>query len=144
MRLGDLTRDDSHQVAYRALIPMEEMVAKIGEKARKGTSKYRIGRHRVTETTTNTECTVYLGKDHHILTFPIQGGRTMNVVAFISDRSPASKVPEWPGESWIVPGSREEMLNGWEGWSEDCQKILQVRPASPLLCISRSQLRRLT
>lgn len=70
---------------------------------------------------------MYLGKDHHILTFPIQGGKTLNVVAFISDRTPASKSSEWSSDSWIIEGSREEMLNGWEGWSEDCQIILQVR-----------------
>jgi salicylate hydroxylase len=67
-----------------------------------------------------------LGKDHHILTFPIQEGKTMNVVAFISDRTPASKSSEWSGDAWIVKGSREEMMNGWEDWSDDCQKILEV------------------
>lgn len=51
----------------------------------------------------------------------------MNVVAFISDRSPSTKSAEWPSESWIVEGSRQEMLQGWENWSDDCQQILQVR-----------------
>lgn len=68
---------------------------------------------------------MFLGKNKHILIFPIQTGKVLNIVAFSSDRSSA-KPPSWENEAWIVPGSKEEMLSGWEGWSEDCLEILKV------------------
>lgn len=65
---------------------------------------------------------MYLGKDKHILTFPLQGGKVLNVVVFSSDRTTCH--PEWTEDEWIVPSSRKEMMEGWEDWSEDCQAIL--------------------
>ncbi|GAA5902676.1 hypothetical protein JCM5296_001255 [Sporobolomyces johnsonii] len=91
-------------VCYRALLPMAHMAHKLGGKA--------------------WYSTMYLGKDKHILTFPIDSGQTLNVVVFVSDRSsPNPTLPE--GEAWIKDVSVEEMMAGFEGWSEDCLTILE-------------------
>ncbi|GAA5972348.1 hypothetical protein JCM21900_005209 [Sporobolomyces salmonicolor] len=92
-------------VCYRALLPMAEMAPKLGAKA--------------------WYSTMYLGKNKHILTFPIDSGQTLNVVIFVSDRSiPNPTLPE--GEAWIKDVSVEEMMAGFEGWSEDCLTILKA------------------
>lgn len=72
---------------------------------------------------------MYLGKDKHILTFPIQEGKVLNVVAFASDRTPSADDPVWDSDNWIVPSTEQEMLTGWEGWSKDCLTILGVSRA---------------
>lgn len=65
---------------------------------------------------------MYLGKDKHILTFPIQKGTVLNIVAFSSDRS--TQEPHWPHNDWIIRTQPEDVKAGWEGWSDDCQSIL--------------------
>lgn len=69
---------------------------------------------------------MYLGKDKHILTFPIQEGKILNVVCFASDRTPSPDDPIWNSDNWIVDSTEEEMLQGWEGWSDDCLAIMKV------------------
>lgn len=69
---------------------------------------------------------VYLGKDKHILTFPIQDGKILNVVAFASDRTLSPDDPVWDSDNWIVDSTEEEMLTGWDGWSDDCLTIMKV------------------
>lgn len=87
--------------AYRGLIPMDKAIEAIGEeKAR--------NRH------------MFLGKHGHILVFPIAHGQTMNVVAFRS-----SKDGKWEG-NWVKPAERDEMLEDFKDFGEDCQKILSV------------------
>ena len=68
---------------------------------------------------------MYLGKDKHILTFPIQEGKVLNVVAFASDRTPSPDDPVWNSDNWILDSTEQEMLFGWEGWSNDCLTILR-------------------
>ena len=53
----------THKYAYRGLIPMETAAAALGD-----------------ENARNAK--MHMGKDGHILTFPVNHGRTMNVVAF--------------------------------------------------------------
>ena len=71
---------------------------------------------------------MYLGKDKHILTSPIQSGKIINIVAFSSDRTISDTDPVWSSDNWIVPGTAEELMQGWEDWSNDCQAILRVSP----------------
>ncbi|GEK53067.1 salicylate 1-monooxygenase [Vreelandella venusta] len=70
---------------------------------------------------------MYLGKDRHILTFPVKQSQLVNVVAFTTDRSiPNPKLSE--GEEWVQAFSQEEMLEVFEGWSPACQAILECIP----------------
>jgi len=63
----------------------------------------------------------YLGHHGHVLTFPIEKGKTMNVVAF------QNKNGDWEDERWVLPMKREDMINDFAGWGESVQKILSVR-----------------
>ncbi|CAE6382352.1 unnamed protein product [Rhizoctonia solani] len=69
---------------------------------------------------------MFLGKDRHILIFPINNFRTINVVAFATDRS---KWPERPklkeGEPWTQKSTKEEMISQFPGWADDIVNILK-------------------
>ena len=86
--------------AYRGLVPMEKAVAAIGE-----------------ELARNSQ--MYTGEHGHVLTFPIEKGKTMNVVAFHTKED-----GKWEDEKWVLPMKREDMFNDFAGWGTTVQKIL--------------------
>lgn len=88
--------------AYRGLIPMGKAVGVIGE-----------------ELARNSQ--MYMGRHAHILTFPIENGKTMNVVAFQSKAD-----GKWEDERWVLPMKKEDMFNDFAGWGNDVQRILSV------------------
>lgn len=74
---------------------------------------------------------MYLGRDAHILTFPVKHGRLINVVAFISDRHQAE--PCWPeGMPWVREASQAEMLAAFAGWAPAVQVLLGCIPKPSL------------
>jgi salicylate hydroxylase len=90
--------------AYRGLIPMEEAIAAIGEAGR--------------------ENLMICGYGGHLVTFPIDMGKTFNVVAFTS---PKNEKREWVhGDQWVVPSTIEDVLQDFEGWSEPVRKLLSM------------------
>ena len=90
--------------AYRGLIPMEEALAAIGEAGR--------------------ENLMICGYGGHLVTFPINMGKTFNVVAFTS---PKNEKREWlHGEQWVVPSTIKDVLEDFEGWSEPVRKLLSM------------------
>jgi salicylate hydroxylase len=91
----------SGKYAYRGLIPMDKAVEAVGE-----------------ELARNSQ--MYLGDHGHILTFPIEKGNTMNVVAF------RTKDGDWDNEKWVLPMKQEDMFRDFEGWGEKAQHILSV------------------
>lgn len=88
----------SGKYAYRGLIPMDQAVEMLGE-----------------EVAQNSQ--MFLGYHGHLLTFPIQKGKTMNVVAFNSRKT-------WEDEKWVVSTSKEEMDTDFADWGEHVQKIV--------------------
>lgn len=64
---------------------------------------------------------MFLGKDQHILTFPIRQGEEINIVAFKSDRT-QTDLPE--NTPWTKPVSKQQMLADFADWSESCQALL--------------------
>ena len=88
--------------AYRGLIRMEKAVEAIGD-----------------ELARNSQ--MYLGRHGHILTFPIEKGKTMNVVAFQTKMD-----GKWQNENWVLPMKKEDMFNDFAGWGESVQQILSV------------------
>jgi salicylate hydroxylase len=88
----------SGKYAYRGLIPMDEAVKLLGEEAAQNSQ-------------------MYLGYHGHLLTFPIQKGKTMNIVAFSSRKT-------WNDEKWVVSTSKGEIEADFAGWGEHVQKII--------------------
>ncbi len=53
----------------------------------------------------------WMGPHGHVVTYYVQGGRAVNIVA-------VSETAEWVEESWNAPSSREELLAGYRGWND--------------------------
>ncbi|GAB7352213.1 hypothetical protein MBLNU459_g2686t1 [Dothideomycetes sp. NU459] len=85
--------------AYRGLIPMDDAARVMGD-----------------ELARNSQ--MYLGKDGHILTFPIEKGRTMNVVAFRTKED-----GKWDDEQWVKPMQKADMYREFKGWVESTHAI---------------------
>lgn len=98
--LDDLTF--SGKYAYRALVPM-------------GQAKEALGEHLAG----NSQ--MYLGPSGHVLTYPIDRGTTMNVIAF---HDKADGV--WEHEHWILRKKGAEMQRDFEGWGRPVQAVLGV------------------
>ncbi|KAH7403051.1 mannitol 1-phosphate dehydrogenase 2 [Cadophora sp. MPI-SDFR-AT-0126] len=90
----------SGKYAYRGLVPMDQAVKLLGDElARNGQ--------------------MYVGYHGHIVTFPIEKGRTMNVVAFSSKET-------WDQEAWVVSTSKEALYADFEGWGPTVHSVLQL------------------
>lgn len=63
---------------------------------------------------------MYMGHGGHILTFPIEKGKTMNVVAFSTKEDGT-----WDGE-WVKPMDKAAMFKDFDGWSDSVYKILTL------------------
>ncbi|QSZ30545.1 hypothetical protein DSL72_000099 [Monilinia vaccinii-corymbosi] len=90
------------KVAYRGLIPMDEAKKSIGEKA--------------------GQRTFYLGHGGHVVAFPVEGGKNMNIVAF------ANKEEEvWEG-SWVRENVERELERDYlDGrWGKDVEGIMRL------------------
>jgi salicylate hydroxylase len=94
--------------AYRGLIPMDKAVGLLGD-----------------ELARNSQ--MYFGYHGHMLTFPIEHGKTMNVVAFRT-----SKTGKWEDERWVVPMKREEMEKDFEEWGRDVKSVLSLMEKTDL------------
>ncbi|OCL10202.1 mannitol 1-phosphate dehydrogenase [Glonium stellatum] len=86
--------------AYRGLIPMDKAVEALGE-----------------ELAQNSQ--LYMGFHGHVLTFPIEKGKTMNVVAFNSR-------PTWDSDAWVVHATKEEMLTDFCDWDTQVRTIISL------------------
>lgn len=96
--------------AYRGLIPRERFVSALGKD--KG------------EFYADT-AQMMLARDSHLLIFPIQGGRTVNLVAFKTDRTHwPDRTPFPKGQPWIQETSKQAMLDDFSSYSSDLQKML--------------------
>lgn len=101
----------SGKYVYRGLIPMSEAIPVLGE-----------------ELAVNSQN--YLGHGSHILTFPIEHGKTLNVVACstskdVSPNAPNNNEPVWEGP-WIRPMDRAAMFSDFQNWSAAPLKILSM------------------
>lgn len=92
----------SGKYAYRGLIPMDDAVNLMGD-----------------ELARNSQ--LYMGKGGHILTFPIEKGKTMNVVAFNTPKD-----GKWESEEWVKPMDQEAMFKDFAGWVESTRQILSL------------------
>ena len=92
----------SGKYAYRGLIPMDDAAALMGD-----------------ELARNAQ--MYFGQGGHILTFPIENGKTMNFVAFSTKED-----GKWDDPEWVKPMDKEAMFEDFKGWTEATQQILSM------------------
>jgi salicylate hydroxylase len=92
----------SGKYAYRGLIPMDVAANLLGD-----------------ELARNSQ--MYLGHHGHVLTFPIEKGKTMNVVAFQTKQN-----GKWEDDKWVLPSKKEDMLKDFAGWSDKVMHIISV------------------
>lgn len=85
--------------AYRGLIPMEQAIEALGEVSR--TSQ------------------IICGYDGHLVCFPIDQGKTLNVVAFQT-----KKDGKWEHDEWVIPGTVEQAVDEFQGFSDGIKKLL--------------------
>ncbi|MCJ1281799.1 hypothetical protein MMC26_001122 [Xylographa opegraphella] len=92
----------THKYAYRGLIPVKRAIEVLGE-----------------ENAVNTK--MHVGPDKHILTFPIDKGETMNVVAFCTNSDP------WPDSRHLtLPSKKSTAIKEFEGWGRNCVEIMNL------------------
>lgn len=61
--------------------------------------------------------TLWLGPDHHLVHYPISGGRLVNIVAF----GPAH---DWQVESWTAEGDVDDLRAEFAGWAPPLTDLL--------------------
>jgi salicylate hydroxylase len=88
--------------AYRGLVNMEDAVAAVGE-----------------ELAGNSQ--VYMARDGHLVTYPIESGRVLNVVAFL--KHPGGG---WGHEKWVKDSSQEGLMKDVDGWGPWARGIVKV------------------
>ena len=88
--------------AYRGLVPMEKAAALLGDE---------LARNSI----------MWFGNHGHVLTFPIEQGKTMNVVAFRS-----KKDGKWDNEKWVLPTERRTMQDDFASWGDSVTHILSL------------------
>ncbi|RAL16224.1 FAD-dependent oxidoreductase [Aspergillus homomorphus CBS 101889] len=92
----------THKYAYRGLVPMEKAVAAIGEEL------------------ASNSC-MHMGPGGHMLTFPVNGGKTLNIVAFHTNPDDWADYPRLTRES-----TREEALRDFEGYGPNVINLLKL------------------
>ncbi|KAH9897890.1 FAD/NAD-P-binding domain-containing protein [Cubamyces lactineus] len=104
----------SHTVAYRGLIPYDELKA-AGFK---------------TDLTVAPAC--FMGPSKHIITFAIKNNEIINVVAFSADYKTPIGTENLPdGAAWVEQVSRDEVKKVYEGMGPDVTVLLEHMPERP-------------
>ncbi|OJK02263.1 hypothetical protein ASPACDRAFT_1854241 [Aspergillus aculeatus ATCC 16872] len=92
----------THKYAYRGLVPMEKAVEAIGEEL------------------ASNSC-MHMGPGGHMLTFPVNGGKTLNIVAFHTNPADWAEYPQLTRK-----GTREEALKDFEGFGPNVINLLKL------------------
>ncbi|KIX92833.1 uncharacterized protein Z520_11496 [Fonsecaea multimorphosa CBS 102226] len=92
----------THKYAYRGLVQMEDAIKAVGE-----------------ELAVNS-C-MHMGPDGHVLTFPVNHGKTLNIVAF------RTSPEDWPDSQRLTrPAKREEALREFSGYGSNVIQLLKL------------------
>lgn len=111
-------------VVYRAILDYDRCVETLG---------HHVG----------TVPQMILGPDTHVLTFIISKGKSVNVVAFRTDRSKPVGQREWTEGPWVRKCTLEEMLADFEDWKGPGRDILQLM-GDPSLSLTKWALHEIT
>ncbi|EXJ88728.1 salicylate hydroxylase [Capronia coronata CBS 617.96] len=92
----------THKYAYRGLVPMDKAIGAIGE-----------------ELALNS-C-MHMGPDGHVLTFPVDHGKTLNMVAF------RTTTDDWPDFQRLTrPAKREDALRDFAAYGTNVKQLLAL------------------
>ncbi|KIJ50901.1 hypothetical protein M422DRAFT_158947, partial [Sphaerobolus stellatus SS14] len=101
----------SGTVAYRILLKAEDL-----EAADAGSHPAKTGQK------------MYCGKDKHIVTYPVGGGRLINVIAYCSI---PEKYKEWENGPWVLEVGQSDILDQYQDFEPEAQELLKcVKGAS--------------
>ncbi|KAK8124374.1 Salicylate hydroxylase [Apiospora kogelbergensis] len=92
----------THVYGYRGVIPMEQAVAALGEER------------------AQNSC-LWLGKGAHILSYPVDGGKTFNMFGAVVDKG------DWPSQTELtLPTTREEALRDYADFGPMVKKQFEL------------------
>ncbi|KAL4932588.1 uncharacterized protein BDV17DRAFT_167919 [Aspergillus undulatus] len=92
----------TQKYAYRGLVPMEKAIEAIGEEL------------------ASNSC-MHMGPNNHMLTFPVNGGKTLNIVAFHTTDE------EWNDYARLTrDGTRDEALRDFANYGPNVTKLLKL------------------
>ncbi|KAK7908794.1 hypothetical protein PG985_016097 [Apiospora marii] len=92
----------THVYGYRGVIPMDKAVEALGEERAKNSS-------------------MWIGKNAHILSYPVDGGKTFNMFGAVVDEG------DWPShEQLTLPTTREEALRHYADFGPMVKKQLEL------------------
>lgn len=98
-----------------------------GTWAYRGIIQYQDFKHAIEELGNDVEIAdvpqMFLGKDKHILTFPIRQGKEINIVAFHSNRKDTVLAPD---TLWTHSVSKQQMMDDFADWSDSCRALLNL------------------
>jgi salicylate hydroxylase len=63
---------------------------------------------------------LWLGRNAHLVHYPVRGGTLINVVAIVADR--------WNAPGWSTPGTRDELLRHFtrERWAKEARDLVEM------------------
>ena len=64
---------------------------------------------------------IWVGPHGHVLIFPVEHGKTINVVAFRTKLD-----GKWESKDWVVPMKDKEMFEDYKGWNKELLEFLAV------------------
>lgn len=95
----------THKYAYRGLAPMDKAIEAIGEERAKNAC-------------------MHMGPNNHVLTFPVNHGQILNIVAFHTTEE------DWPDYSRLTrPGRQEDALKDFQGYGPNVTELLKLTKA---------------
>jgi salicylate hydroxylase len=97
---GDYSPEFSGMVAWRGLIDWDDLPEHL---------QRSVG-------------STWIGPGGHAVSYPLHGGRIMNFVATMEDRT-------WTAEGGSEPGTAEECHSDFAGWHEDVQTLISLAPS---------------
>ncbi|KAL8948092.1 MAG: hypothetical protein Q9222_005695 [Ikaeria aurantiellina] len=87
-------------ICYRALAPMDSAIELLGEEHAQN-------------------ATMLAGPERALMTYPIEFGRSLNIVAF-------EYLDHWPHEKWIVPAKYDQIVENYRGWGKPAQGVVKL------------------
>jgi salicylate hydroxylase len=101
-QLGDKTKPEfRNRTAWRALLP----AASVPEEFRRPVTR------------------LWLGRNAHLVHYPVRGGTLINIVAIVGDR--------WKSPGWTAPGARDQLLRHFtrERWAKPARDLVATPEA---------------